>query len=318
MPVLNEARHLAAAVRAIYSQSYPETFEVVLAIGPCTDATWDVARELADEFPTLILVENPSGRTPDALNAAISHAAGEIVIRVDGHAELPSNYIVTAVRVLSETGAANVGGIMDAQGQTTFEKAVAYAMKSKFGVGAAAFHVGGAAGETDTVYLGCFRAEVLHEVGGYDSKMTRAQDWEMNHRIRSLGHKIWFTPELRVTYRPRSSVRALAKQYFQYGQWRREVIRMHPETVQGKAGLRYLVPPAALISNLIGLVSVLLITQSPWWVIAASGLGSYLMAVLGITAKAAAKLGKSAFYLPVVFATMHMAWGAGFLRGVKS
>lgn len=317
MPVLNEARHLAAAVRAIYNQSYAEPFEVVLAIGPCVDQTWEVATRLQSEYSTLKLVENPSGRTPDALNAAIAHAAGDIVIRVDGHAELPANYIDTAVRILHETGAANVGGIMDAQGQTNFEQAVAFAMKSKFGVGAAAFHVGGLAGETDTVYLGCFQARVLREVGGYDPKMTRAQDWEMNHRIRALGHKIWFTPELKVTYRPRSSLQALAKQYFQYGQWRREVIRMHPATVRGKAGIRYLVPPAALVSNLIGLISLLLGSQSAWWLLGTSGLAAYSAAVLAVSSHGLSRIGRAGIWLPAVFVAMHATWGAGFIRGVS-
>lgn len=319
MPILNEERHLAAAVRALFNQDYAGELEIVLAIGPSKDRTLEIAQELAATYPKLKLVTNPSGRTPDALNAAIAAAKGEVIIRCDGHAELPKNYVSTAVRILNETGSDNVGGIMDAQGTTAFESAVATAMKSKFGVGSAAFHVGGTASEAETVYLGCFRASALARVGGYDSKMTRAQDWEMNHRIRNTGGKIWFTPELKVTYRPRPNLKALAKQYFQYGQWRREVMRMHPETVSGKSGLRYLVPPVTVISNLIGLIAVLAGFINPWLWLGTIGLAAYLIGLKIAVMSQVRKLEfRSLLKLPLVYVTMHHAWGVGFLKGVSA
>ncbi|MEY3408217.1 MAG: putative glycosyltransferase [Actinomycetota bacterium] len=318
MPILNEERHLRAAVLALFNQDYSEPFEIVLAVGPSIDRTWEIAEELAAEFNRIKVVPNPSGRTPDALNAAIKVASGDIIIRCDGHAELPTNYVSTAVRVLAETGADNVGGIMDAEGTNDFENAVAVAMKSKFGVGAAAFHVGGTAGAAETVYLGCFRAEALKRVGGYDPKMTRAQDWEMNFRIRQTGGLIWFTPELKVTYRPRPSLRALAKQYFQYGQWRREVMRMHPDTVGGKSGLRYLVPPLTVLANAVGVISILAAIGNPIYLFGASGLFVYLLALKLVTLSRWRELNlKSLFWLGMAFITMHHSWGIGFLKGVK-
>src|SRR5207344_3066352 len=142
------------------------------------------------------------------LNAAIAASRHPAVVRVDGHGLLAPGYIATAVRLLAETGAANVGGIMAAEGVTPFERAVARAMTSKFGVGGARFHTGGQAGPADSVYLGAFRREVLERMGGYDESFLRAQDWELNHRIRGAGNLVWFSPELWVAYRPRSSVRA--------------------------------------------------------------------------------------------------------------
>ena len=67
-------------------------------------------------------------------------------------------------------------------------------------------------------------------MGGFDESMHRAQDWELNHRLRASGRKIWFSPELRVTYRPRSTLRALVMQMYETGTWRREVVRRYPET----------------------------------------------------------------------------------------
>ena len=153
------------------------------------------------------------------------------MVRVDGHALFPSDYVRTAVEVLTETGADNVGGVMAAEGSTPFEQAVARAMTSWLGVGSARFHTGGEAGEADTVYLGVFRRAALERVGGYDESFLRAQDWEMNLRIRRSGGLVWFTPRLRVAYRPRADVRALARQYRDYGRWRRVVMRRHADSV---------------------------------------------------------------------------------------
>ena len=190
-------------------------------------------------------VPNPTGRTPAALNAAIKASAPPVVVRVDGHGMLSPNYIATAVRLLEETGAQNVGGIMHAEGENDWEHAVAAAMTSKIGVGNAAFHTGGEAGPAETVYLGVFRREALEQQGGYNEEFIRAQDWELNFRIREAGGLIWFSPELRVSYRPRPSVRALAKQYKDYGRWRHVVTRYH----EGSINLRYLAPPAAVLRD---------------------------------------------------------------------
>ena len=244
LTVLNEAGHLAEALAMVLGQDYRGEIEVVVALGPSQDGTETIARRLQQEDPRIVLVDNPSGRTPDGLNAAIGASSHDIVARVDGHAEIPRDYLRQAVAELSRVGADNVGGIMDAQGISPFQRAVACAMKSRLGVGNARFHVGGEPGEAETVYLGVFRRSALERVGGYDPHYSRAQDWEMNHRIRSTGGTVWFTPALRVTYRPRATVRDLARQYFHYGRWRRVVARQHAGTINA----RYLAADAASAS----------------------------------------------------------------------
>ena len=203
MPVLNEERHLREAVGAVLDQDFPGLIEVILALGRSTDNTDSVAADLVAGDSRVRTVSNPSGRTPTALNAALQVATHSIIVRVDGHCELPATTSLAPWKPLIRTGADNVGGVMAAEGTTDFESAVALAMTSKLGVGGAPFHVGGQEGEAQTVYLGVFRAQTLQRVGGYDESFDRAQDWEMNHRIRSLGGKIWFNPQMQVSYRPR-------------------------------------------------------------------------------------------------------------------
>ena len=316
MPVLNEEAHLAEAVGAILDSDYAGPLQVVLALGPSRDATDEIAARLASSDDRVRTVSNPTGRTAAALNAAIATADHDIIVRVDGHAVIPRDYVAIAVRTLEETGADNVGGIMGAEGVTDFECAVAAAMTSWFGVGGAAFHIGGQPGEALTVYLGCFRRSALERVGGFDESMVRAQDWELNHRIRATGGLIWFTPELRVSYRPRGSLGRLARQYHEYGRWRREVARRHPETVS----LRYLAPPLALISvvggTAIGIAGA--VTGSRGLLLGFALPAGYIAADLIASARAARGLpASSARWLPAVFATMHGAWGAGFLRGAR-
>lgn len=318
MTVINEERHLKAAIGKLLGQDYPGELDIVIAVGPSKDRTRAVAQAIADANGHVHVVDNPSGRTPSGLNAAIAHSDSDVVVRIDGHAMVPPDYVRTGVLTLQATGADNVGGIMAAEGTTDFERSVARAMTSRFGVGGAAFHVGGEPGPALTVYLGCFQRAALDRVGGYDESMVRAQDWEMNLRIRQSGGVVWFTPDMRVTYRPRPSLKALARQYHDYGRWRREVARRHPETVS----LRYLAAPAAVtgVAAGVALAGVGLATRRPW--LTALGLSAPIgYAALDLAASvqsalASPRLGpREAVMLPAVYATMHGAWGLGFLRG---
>jgi glycosyltransferase involved in cell wall biosynthesis len=309
LPVLNEERHLGAAVRSVLDQDYPGEIEVVLALGPSKDRSDAVAAELASD-PRVTVIASPSGRTPNGLNLAVAASRHPIVARVDGHSVIPPDYLRSAVEVLERTGADNVGGLMSARGVTEIEQAIATAMTSKLGVGNAPFHVGGSEGPADTVYLGVFRRSALERVGGYDESFARAQDWEMNYRIRSSGGLVWFAPQLSVSYRPRHSLTALARQYFHYGRWRRQVMRAHP----GSVNLRYLAPPLALVGVVAGLV--LSTFLSPWALTAPAG---YLFLVLAGSLVIGRRLGPVAWLLlPVVIVTMHLSWAAGFLSSWRS
>lgn len=313
MPVLDEEASLSDAVRAVTDQRYPGEVQIVLAVGPSRDRTREIAATLAAGDARITVVDNPSGRTPDGLNAAIAAARHDIIVRVDAHSELPPGYIEHAVDVLERTGAANVGGVMAAHGRTPFERAVAVAMTSPWGVGAASFHTGGRPGPVDTVYLGVFRRSAIEQVGGYDTRFTRAQDWEMNLRIRRAGGVVWFDPTLTVTYRPRSTVRRLAQQYFGYGSWRREVMRTHPDTVTTRGALRYFAPPTAVVGTLMG--TVLGAVGVPWmWVLPAGYVGLEALA----TCLLARRAGTGALWLPLVLLTMHWSWGIGFLASRRT
>jgi succinoglycan biosynthesis protein ExoA len=315
IPVLNEERFLKQSVEAILNQNYSGQLEIILALGPSKDQTNVIAQELAKD-QRIKLVENPSGRTAAALNNAIKNSNFDIIVRLDGHAIVDSNYIKNAVKTLVESGADNVGGLMKAEGTNAFEKSVAAAMTSKFGVGNAPFHVGGKSGEVDTVYLGTFRKSALERVGYFDESFIRAQDWEMNYRIRKTGGKIWFNPDLVVSYRPRKNLLQLAKQYFEYGQWRKQVTKTYPETVS----MRYLAPPITVSGLIAGIIMVLFskILDINWLEIGWLAPLVYLTVILLAFLSIGSKIGLlSRLYLLLVLPTMHLSWGVGFLKGSK-
>lgn len=310
IPVLDEERHLRTAVGHVLGQDYPGELEVVLALGPSKDRTDAIAAELVAEDPRVRTVRNPTGRTPAGLNAAIAAASHEIVVRVDGHGMLGEAYIATAVALLEATGADNVGGIMAAEGETPFQQAVARAMTTWLGVGGARFHTGGEAGPADTVYLGVFRRSTLERLGGYDESFARAQDWELNHRIRESGGLVWFSPELTVGYRPRSDVKALARQYFHYGRWRRVVMRRHSGTVSP----RYLAAPVVVVAVGGGTLTGLLGNRAGFLLPA-----GYAVSMVGGAWLTGRDLPPRALAaLPAVYATMHLSWGVGFLTSPKA
>lgn len=314
VPVLQEADYIETAVTHLLEQDYTGPMEIVLALGPSTDGTNEIAHRIAVADARVICVDNPSGRTPSALNAAIAASHHDVIVRVDAHAEIPADYVRIAVETLIRTGADNVGGVMGASGVTPFERAVAAAMTSLFGVGSASFHVGGDEGPAASVYLGAFRRSTLEAVGGYDESFVRAQDWEMNHRIRSRGGLIWFTPRMHVTYRPRSTVRSLGRQYRHYGRWRREVMRHHPETARTAGALRYYAPPVVTLAVLLGLV----IGIGGWalgYPNAAIALPLvYALGVVAVSPFVAPRADPAVLLrVPLVLATMHLSWGWGFL-----
>lgn len=305
LAVRDEERSLADAVAHVLAQDYQGELEVVVAVGPSADGTERIAAELAERDSRVRTVANPSGRTPAGLNAAIAAARHPVVVRVDGHSMLPAHYVRLAVHLLEQTGADNVGGVMAPEGVTPFQQAVARAMCSPLGVGSTPFRTGAPAGPVPSVYLGVFQRSALERVGGFDETYLRGQDWELNHRIRKTGGIVYFSPDLAVAYRPRADLRSLATQYFQTGRWRRAITRAHRET----ATARYLAPPALVVALVAGTV--------------VAGVGQPLGLAVPTAYAAALVIGSivtgrglppaAQLRLPVVYATMHTAWGVGFL-----
>lgn len=304
IPARNAAHSITGALQSVLDQDYPRIVDV--AVAAADPATLAAAAATGD--PRVSAIPNPEGTTPAALNLALAATTGEFVVRCDTHAQLPDGYIARAVRTLVETGAANVGGRQAPRGETLFERAVGLAMVSPVGAGDARYRVGGEAGPVDTVYLGAFRRSSVEAVGGFDETLIRNQDYELNWRLRQSGETVWFDPALVVDYRPRGSLQALARQYWEYGRWKRAMLARHP----GSMRWRQLAPPALWLglvaSVVLGLLGHALLSLA----IPVGYLSLTTGAALGDLIKSR---DPAAILEPAALWTMHLAWGLGFIVG---
>lgn len=306
LPVLNEEHHLESAVGSVLAQEYPGEIEILLALGPSKDATDQVAERIAKKDSRVRLVANPAGLTTVGMNKCIKLAKHHIIIRVDAHSELDDNYILRGVEILLEVGADELGGIMDAKGRSAFQKAVAWAYTSRFGVGGASYHVGGQAGEAESAYMGIFQKSALLRVNGYDESIIRGEDWNLAQRIKASGGLVWFSPELRVTYWPRGRFDRLVKQFWSTGVWRGDLTR---RDIKG-ASVRYFAPPALMIAIAAGLVALAF-----GWLLGILPLAVYSAGVFGLGVLSGGLTVKSRVALMIALPTIHLSWGAGFIFG---
>lgn len=316
MPVLNEEGHLPTAIAAIVDQDYTGDVEIILSLGPSTDATNEVAARLAEADPRIRLVDNPVASSAAGMNCGVAAARHGVIVRVDSHTDLPRDYTTEMVAALERSGAAVVGGIMHAVGGGGFQSAVARAYNSPFGLGGASYHGGAVEGEAESAYLGVFRAEVITEVGGYNETLMRGSDWELAQRIRAAGHRVWLVPSVQVDYWPRSTVAGLRRQFFATGVWRGHVSRLQG----GTPPVRYLAPPALVLALAVSPVAAVVAARAsgPGRVAACLAASTPVAYALGL-AGASMVMGGSSLLDRVrnvqALATMHTSWGLGFLRG---
>ncbi|KAA9134813.1 glycosyltransferase family 2 protein [Microbacterium caowuchunii] len=322
MPVLNEIGYLERAVRTVLEQDVPGPMELVLALGPSSDGTTELARRLAEEDQRIVLVDNPEADIPTGLNLAIARSTLPTIVRVDAHSELAPGYTTRALQTLERVRAANVGGIMRADGRAPFQRAVARAYNSPFGLGGGAYHGGTREGAAESAYLGVMRRAVIDEIGGFDESLRRGEDWELNLRIRRAGYRVWFDPALSVTYWPRESWTRLARQFRATGAWRGELVRRYGR----RNSLRFFAPPALVLAVAASIVVGILQATGVLSGVAALVASvvyvpvlAYLALIVAVAAGPGGGRGwRDKLWTLAVLPTMHLAWGMGFLAGVFS
>ncbi len=316
MPVLNEAAYVESAVTSILVQDYAGPTEIVLALGPSTDGTNPIVARMQAKDPRIQTVDNPGTDIPIGLNAAIRACRYPVIVRVDAHTELPDGYTRRAVETLLSTGAANVGGMMFAVGRPGLQSAVAWAYNSRLGLGGGAYHAADEPpGPAESAYLGVMRADALAEIGGFDESLRRGEDWELNHRFRQAGKLVWLDPSLRVRYWPRSTWKALARQFYATGVWRGELVRR----LHRRNSPRFFAPPVLVLASGAAVVLVPLAAAGalPGWLggAALAGPAAYAALLAGV-ALASRGTPLERVQRSGVLAVMHYAWGSGFLAGI--
>jgi glycosyltransferase involved in cell wall biosynthesis len=310
IPVRNERRFITGLLESVFAQDYPvERLEVIVADGMSTDGTGDILAHLQRQHGRLIVVENPAAIVPTALNLAIARAAGDVIIRVDGHALLAPDFVRRNVELLSEHPEAwSVGGPIQHTATTTFGKAVVIGMSHPLGIGNALHRYPGYEGYAEGAQFPALRREVFDRIGFFDERLVRNQDDEFNFRIRQAGGRIYVSPRVRYSYFVRERAHQLFRQYFQYGFWRIPVIEKHRRPTT----LRQLAP------TLFHASCVVLALLGAWWrqpLLATALPAAYATALLLVGAATARKHTLSvAVRVPLAIAAMHAgyAWGLGY------
>ena len=327
MPVRNEAAFIEQSLGSVIAQDYPAALlEIIVVDGMSDDGTREIIRDLIDrqqlsagtgprshaDAPSLMMLDNPSHTVPFALNIALEHARGMVIVRVDGHCEIPKDYVSRCVDELIQSRADCAGGVIKTVGLTPVANYIAVAQSSMFGVGGAAFRTGRTKpGLTDTLAFGAYRRDVFDRLGAFDVEMVRNQDDEFNYRLLHSGGKIWMNPSIEAIYYSRASVSGLWKQYLQYGCWKVRVLQKHP----GQMRVRQFAP-AALVALVLVLAILALFARGVLFL--AFGLMTLYLAVLVIaTLSAVRKVGTRSFAtIAFAFIALHWGYGLGFLFGL--
>jgi glycosyltransferase involved in cell wall biosynthesis len=316
MPIRNEAGWIKRSLGSVLAQDYPDDrIEILIVDGMSDDATRDIVAQVADRHPShsVRVLDNPHHIVSAAMNIGIAAASGTWIARVDGHCELPPDYLRRCLALARETGAENVGGTQYCVGEGRVVQAIALAGRSRFGGAAAAYRSAKRAGYVDTVFLGFWPKAVLEQVSGFAEELVRHQDYELNLRIRQSGGRIYFDPDLVVRYYSRASLAGLARQYYQYGWWKARVTVQNP----GAFRLRHAAAPL-FVGATVGLAWLV-----PWTLSARVALAALvsIYAIAGLGASIAIGVKEGMRYLPsllTAFALMHLGWGVGFWLGLLS
>lgn len=305
-PVYNEADYIVS-VLDFFVQSLPQNKELILVDGNSSDNTCDLINEYRANYPNIHLLHNPDRYVPFALNKAISAAKGEIIVRLDAHTEYSPDYFLQIQQTFEKTGADIVGGPMRIAKGNSVQNAIGYATSTIFGVGNSSFHFENFEGFTDSVYLGAWKRKIFEKTGLFDTTFKRNQDDEFHYRAKSMGFTVYQDPSIKLFYHPRKSLSLLFKQYYQYGLYKPMVLKK----VKSAINLRHIIPSLFvlyLFSLPIFLSLGIFYTLIP--------LGIYLSATVGFTITSKRKV-KEALFIPIVYFTLHIAYGLGFIFGLS-
>ena len=280
------------------------------------DKTKEIIADYSTKYPCLRLVDNPQQTVPYAMNNGIKSAKGSIIIRLDAHAEYPSNYFSVLVQKLNELdGAENVGGVCITLpcNETIVAIAIAECLSNKFGMGNSYFRVGAKeVMSVDTVPFGCFHKSLFDKIGLYDTDMIRNQDDELNGRIIKNGGKIYLLPDVEIKYFARDKISKVRKMFYQYGLYK----PLGNKKLGAPATLRQFVPLAFVLGIVTGLIASLIFPVL--WIPYLACMALYLLIGIVEGIKSTKKTGRLGlmFVMPYIFANIHFSYGLGYINGL--
>lgn len=303
-PTYNEADYIEKILK-FFINAKPQDKELLIIDGGSDDGTIEIANKWSEKYSNIHFLNNPDKYVPFALNIGVIRSKGDPIIRLDAHTEYEEDYFTQIVNTFERSGADIVGGPMRAIGKTAFQKAVAYCTSTSFGIGGSKIHQVEYEGESDHVYLGSWKRNLFSEVGLFDEHLKRNQDDEFHYRARSLGKRIYLNPEIKSYYYPRSTIKKLLKQYFQYGLFKPLVLKK----VKSEAKLRHLIPAIFVIY----LIMLPIAIKFPLYIVP---LLIYLLVAFFFSVNNRMNLTEK-FLSWLIYFILHISYGTGFILGLR-
>lgn len=312
-PIYNEEKYIAKCIDSILAQDYPkDDLEIIFADGMSTDQTREIVAKYISKYTWIRLIDNPDRIVPPALNKAILASHGSIIMRLDAHAEYPTNYFSTLTRSLHDLKADNVGGVCETipVNDTYTAKAIAAVLSSKFGMGNSAFRVGvDQIQQVDTVPFGCWPREVFDRIGLFDLDLIRNQDDEFNGRLTKAGGKIYLLPQVKIKYFSRDKIRKVARMFYQYGLFKPLVNKK----LGTPATIRQFFPVAFVLGLVFGLIISLIWHPFIW--LYGAGISIYIILAMYFSFKSCHNLTRILIQM-WTYSVVHISYGCGYLVGL--
>jgi glycosyltransferase involved in cell wall biosynthesis len=315
LPCRDEANFIASCLASVLANDYPaELVELLVVDGMSTDGTRDILCRHIEASTSLTLLDNDRHIIPAAMNIGIRAARGDIILKIDAHSTYPSDYISKCVRLLQESGADNVGGVLftEPSAETAIAGAIAIALAHPFGSGNSRFRIGSSQPLwADTAAFGCYRRDVFDRIGFYNEKLVRSSDMDLNTRLRHAGGRILLAPDIVVHYYPRGRLGEFVGRNLIDGFWALYPLRFGSRL----ARLRHLAPLACLL--LFVLTVGVALADRRWWTVPAGLLNAYVLMSVGVAATVAARNRRPVLLvlLPLIFTIRHSAYAVGSLWG---
>ena len=316
IPCLNEEQYIEKCISSILENDYPKTdYEIIIVDGGSTDETLDLLKQITKQPPVPIKVLHNEKKTPPtAMNIGIRAAQGELIMRLDTHAFYPSNYISTLVDWKKKLNADNIGAVTktDVLISSKISEAIKKVLAHKFGVGSGLFRIGvDKAVEVDTVPFGCYSKEVLTEIGGYDERLKRNQDIELNKRLIAAGKTVFLIPYTFCIYYARESWGKFAKNSYDNGKW--NIITTYYTKNVASLSFRHFIPLFFVLSLVIPALLTFLFW--PFILLAILSFSLYVLTLVFFISKMDRK-GTTFFHLFWTFLVLHISYGVGSFVGL--
>jgi glycosyltransferase involved in cell wall biosynthesis len=256
IPVYNEEKYISNCLDSIIYSDYPkESIEVLIIDGSSTDKTKELVLEVIKKNTYIRLIENKKRIVPISMNLGITQAKGDYIIRLDAHSYFPENYFTELIKNAVKYKTENIGTvcITDVKNSTIKALAIKSVLSNKFGVGNSYFRIGvNNPIEVDTVPFGCFTRDILMKVGGYDERLVRNQDIEINKRIKKVGGRILLLPEPKCIYYARDNYKSFSLNNFSNGQW--NILTAYYTKNLNSLSLRHFIPLLFILSIILPLL----------------------------------------------------------------